>query len=370
MLLALLLVPVHLAYGIAWGTPWGIIVGVQVVFLGAGVGAAGLSLLCSAACGRVLHAVALAAAAIVLGWFAALDGLAYAWTATRFARVGHPLRLLDDLVTSSVSVEVAGLRVLAFLLGAGLAGGLAFLAAIRLARCPVQGTALALPGLFRVRPGKTEHVWDDPVYWRECRSRGARRTLRIGGLLILGLAVVLTVTMRDPATGGLWAQVVDLSRELHAPADHGRDALALPAGERGHRRRASARDAGAAGPGRHRPGRPRLVEAQGCPAPSRPADRDGRDLLGGRCGEDDRRLHRSPALVGRPRWSSPPSGPATSWRSRWVSWPRPARPSPRVALLAGPALLFAWDAAPPVVPQVVQLAWPGIPIDTLICSGT
>ena len=37
MLLALLLVPVHLAYGMAWGTPWGIILGVQVLFLGAGV---------------------------------------------------------------------------------------------------------------------------------------------------------------------------------------------------------------------------------------------------------------------------------------------------------------------------------------------
>ena len=36
MLLALLLVPVHLAYGMAWGTPRGIILSVQVLFLGAG----------------------------------------------------------------------------------------------------------------------------------------------------------------------------------------------------------------------------------------------------------------------------------------------------------------------------------------------
>jgi hypothetical protein len=68
-----------------------------------------------------------------------------------------------------------------------------------------------MPGLLRPRPGKTEHVWDDPVYWRECRSRGARRTLWIGGLLILGLAVVLTVMNRDPAAGSLWSQVVDHS---------------------------------------------------------------------------------------------------------------------------------------------------------------
>ena len=36
-------------------------------------------------------------------------------------------------------------------------------------------------------------------------------------------------------------------------------------------------------------------------------------------------------------------------------------PSPRVALLAGLALLFAWENASPLVPQVVRLAWPGIP---------
>ena len=123
-MLASLLIPVHLACGVAWGAPWGIIVDAQAIFLGAGVVAAGLGLLCSAVCHRLLHAVALTAAAIILGWFAVLDGLASGWTTTRFARIGHPLRLLDDLVTSSVSVEVAGLRVLAFLLGAGFAGGL------------------------------------------------------------------------------------------------------------------------------------------------------------------------------------------------------------------------------------------------------
>ena len=114
--LALLLVLAHLVYGIVWGAPWSFIVSVQFVFLGTVMGAAGLSLLCSAVCDRVVHAVALAAAAIVLGWFVALDGLARTWTITRFARVGHPLRLLDDLTTSSVTVEAAGLRALAFLL--------------------------------------------------------------------------------------------------------------------------------------------------------------------------------------------------------------------------------------------------------------
>jgi hypothetical protein len=210
-LLASLLIPVHLACGVAWGAPWAMIVGVHAIFLGASLIAAGLSLLCSAVCHRVLHAVALAAAAIVLGWFATLDGLANAWTTTRFARIGQPLRLLDDLVTSSVSVEVAELRLIAFLLAAGLAGGLALLGTIRLARCSVQGRALALPGLFRARPGETDSVWDEPVYWRECRSRGARRTLRIGGLLILGLAIFLTFTNRDRAAGGFWAQIVGLS---------------------------------------------------------------------------------------------------------------------------------------------------------------
>ena len=134
----------------------GMIVDAQAIFLGAAVVAAGLSLLCSAVCHRLLHAVALTAAAIILGWFAVLDGLAHGWTTTWFARIGHPLRLLDDLFTTSVSVEVAGLRVHAFLLGAGFAGGLALFATIRLARRSVQGRALALPILFRARPGETE----------------------------------------------------------------------------------------------------------------------------------------------------------------------------------------------------------------------
>ena len=211
-LLALLLVPVHLVYGIAWGAPWGIIVSVQVVFLGAVVGAAGLSLLCSAVCDRVLHAVALAAAAIVLGWFVALDGLARAWTITRFARVGHPLRLLDDLTTSSVTVEVAGLRALAFLLGAGLGGGLACLAAIRLARYPVQ-----LPGPGDARPVSST-AWQDrghlgrpgllarmPIARRPADSSD-RRPADPGARWSS-----MTVMRRDPGVGGLWAQFADVS---------------------------------------------------------------------------------------------------------------------------------------------------------------
>jgi hypothetical protein len=38
-------------------------------------------------------------------------------------------------------------------------------------------------------------------------------------------------------------------------------------------------------------------------------------------------------------------------------------PSLRVALLAGPALLYAWVNAPPLIQQVLLLAWPGIPLD-------
>jgi hypothetical protein len=48
-------------------------------------------------------------------------------------------------------------------------------------------------------------------------------------------------------------------------------------------------------------------------------------------------------------------------------------PSPRVALLAGLALLVAWDAAPQVIPQVVRLAWPGIQTEIplgLLIGGT
>ena len=41
-------------------------------------------------------------------------------------------------------------------------------------------------------------------------------------------------------------------------------------------------------------------------------------------------------------------------------------PSPRIALLAGLALLFAWHAAPPVVPQIVMLVWPRTSVDTQI----
>ncbi len=360
MLLALLLLPVHMAYGMAWGTPWGIIIGVQVLLLGAGVGAAGLSLICSATCSRVLHAVALAAAAIVLGWFAALDGLSYAWTSTRAAREGHPLRLLDDLVTSSVSVEVARQRGLVFLLGAGIGGGLAFLAATRLARCRIEGPVLALPSLFRVRPGKTEHVWDDPVYWRECRSRGARRTLQIGGLLILGLAVALTVTMRDPAKGGLWAQFADLSfNYLRLLIYAGMPLLCLRSSVAiaDERRRGMLAPLFLAGIGPAALVRSKL---KGALRPAVPLTAmvaifwlaDMGTLIGGitnlRLWSDGLVVL---AAVGAGYFLAASLGLLAS----------ACAPSRRVALFAALALLIAWYVAPPMIPQVVRLVWPRIP---------
>jgi ABC-type transport system involved in multi-copper enzyme maturation permease subunit len=361
--LALVLVLAHLTYGMAWGTPWGIIVSVQVVFLGTVMGAAGLSLLCSAVCDRVVHAVALAAVAIILGWFVALDGLARTWTITRFARVGHPLRLLDDLATSSVTVEVAGLRALAFLLGAALGGGLACLAAIRLARYPVHYRDLPVPGLFRVRSGKTEDIWDDPVYWRACRSRGARRTLRIGGRLILGLLIVMTVMKRDPGVGGLWAQFADVSGYyLRLLIVAGMPLLCLRASVAiaDERRRGMLAPLYLAGIG---PASLVWSKLKGAlrPAVSLTAMAVifwlafvGR-LIGG---FTDPRLWLASlavlAAVGAGYFLAVSLGLLASAYA----------PSPRVALLAALGLLFTWNALPQVVPHVVQWAWPGISGDT------
>ncbi len=365
LLLALLLMPVHLAYGMAWGTPWGIILGAQALTLGAGVVAAGLSLICSAACGRVLHAVALAAAAIVLGWFAALDGLSSAWTPARLVRLGHPLRLLDDLVTSSVSVEVAGRHALAFLLGAGLGGGLAFLAAIRLARRPVGGKVLAMPGLFQTRPGKTGRVWDDPVYWRACRSRGARRTVRIGGLLILGLAVALTVARRNPAAGGLWAQFVDLSPGYqHVLIYAGMPLLCLRASVTiaDERRRGTLEPLFLAGIG---PAALVWSKLKGALRPAVPLTAtvtilwlaDVGTLIGGftnpRLWWDGLAVL---AAVGAGYFLAVSLGLLAS----------ACAPSPRAALIAGLALLVAWDTAPQVISRIVELVWPEMPLDTQI----
>jgi ABC-type transport system involved in multi-copper enzyme maturation permease subunit len=364
-LLASLLIPVHLACGVAWGAPWAMIVGVHAIFLGASLIAAGLSLLCSAVCHRVLHAVALAAAAIVLGWFATLDGLANAWTTTRFARIGQPLRLLDDLVTSSVSVEVAELRLIAFLLAAGLAGGLALLGTIRLARCSVQGRALALPGLFRARPGETDSVWDEPVYWRECRSRGARRTLRIGGLLILGLAIFLTFTNRDRAAGGFWAQIVGLSSNYTSMLiQAGMLLLCLRASVTvaDERRRGMLAPLTLAGIG---PARLVWSKLKG---DLRPAVlltatvviiwiTDTGTITGGFV---------NPRLW----WAG--VGVLTAVAAGYflaVSLGLLASayaPSPRIALLAGPGLLFAWGSAGPVLPEFVRLVWPQTSPDTQI----
>ncbi len=363
-LLALLLVPAHLVYGIAWGVPWGIIISIQVVFLGAAIGAAGLGLLGSSACGRVLHAVALAAAAIIFGWFAALDGLASGWVATRLARVGHPLRLLDDLVASPLSADAALVRVLAFLLGSGLGGGLTFLATIRLARRPVEGTVLALPGIFRLRPGKTERVWDDPVYWRECRSRGARRALRIGGLLLMGLAVVLTITMRDPAKGGLWAQVFDLLPNYETFLIRaGMLLLCLRASVTivDERRRGMLAPLALAGVSPARLGWSKL---KGALRPAVPLTAMvvifWVSFMGTVTrGFTDSRLWLDGlgvlAVVGSGYFLAVSLGLLASAFA----------PSLRVALLAAPALLIAWDAAPQFAPQVLEAVWPGISRDTL-----
>lgn len=361
LLLALLLVPVHLAYGMAWGTPWGIVLGVQFLFLGAGVGAAGLGLICSAACGRVLHAVALAAAAIVFGWFAALDGLSSAWSSTRLARVGHPFRLLDDLVTSSVSVEVAAWRALAFLFAAGLGGALAVLAAIRLARRPLEGPVLAVPGQFRARHGKTERIWDDPIYWRECRSRGARRTLRIGGLLILGLAVALTVRKRNPALGGAWAQFAGLSASYAAMLiEFGGLLLGLRASVAiaDERRRGMLAPLYLAGIG---PAGLVWSKLKGALRPAVPLTAmvaifwlsDVGTLIGS---FTNLRLWLDGLVLLTAAGAS--YFLAVSLGLLASAWAR----SLRVALLGGVALLVAWDAAPRVIPRVVHWAWPGISI--------
>jgi hypothetical protein len=368
LLLATFLVPVHLVYGMAWGAPWVIILGAQVVFLGAGVGAAGLSLLSSSACGRVLHAVALAAAAIVLGWFAALDGLAGTRSVARLARTGHPLRLLDDLATSSVSAEVVRLRVLAFLLGAGIGGALAVLAAIALARRPIEGRVLAMPGLFRARPGKTEPVWDDPVYWRECRSRGARRTLRIGGLLLLGLAVVLSLTWLDLARGGLWTQLVEHSSHYeNLLIKVGMLMLCLRASATivDERRRGMLAPLALAGIS------PAHLVWSKLRAALRPAvlltaiiviawvadamAQTGR-LIDSRLWLDSFGVL---AAVGAGYFLAVSLGLLASSHA----------PSLRVALLVGPALLIAWNAAPQLVWQVIDSACPGISPDTRTWLG-
>jgi hypothetical protein len=361
MLLASFLVPVHLAYGMASGTPWSVILSVHGVVLGGAMGAAGLGLLFSAVCGRVLHAVALAAAAIMFGWFAALDGLAGGWAAARLARAGNPLRLLDDLLVSAVPDEVARVHVLAFLLAVGLGSALALLAAIRLARRPVEGTVLAMRSLFWARPGKTKHVWDDPVYWRECRSRGARRTLRIGGVLLLVLVVVLFVANRDPAAGGLWAQFAGLSSNyMNLLIQAGTLMLCLRASVLivEERRRgmlaplalagiSPARLVGSKLRGVARPAVPLIAMIMilwvWCAA--QVSDRfvgfiDSRLWLDG--------VLALSALVGGYFLAISIGLLASSFA-----------PSLRVALLAGPALLYTWVNAGAVVQQVLLFVWPG-----------
>ncbi len=264
-----------------------------------------------------------------------------------------------------LSVEVCGLRVLAFLFGAGLGCGLAFLATIRLARCAVQGTVLALPGLFRARPGKTDHVWDDPVYWRECRSRGARRTLKIAGLLLLGLAVVLTVANRDSAAGGLWSQVANLSPNYtNLLINAGMLMLCLRASVTivEERRRGMLAPLFLAGIG---PARVVWSKLKGVLRPAVPLTAIVVTLwvadMGTVIGSfTDPRLWLDGlgvlAAVGAGYFLAVSLGLLAS----------SCAPSPRVALLAGPALLVAWNAGPQVVPQVLRLAWPGISSDTCI----
>jgi ABC-type transport system involved in multi-copper enzyme maturation permease subunit len=364
-LLFSLLVPVHLAYGIAHGASWDIILRVQVVFLGAAVGAAGLSLLCSAACGHVLHAVGFAAAAIVLGWFAALDGLAYAWPGIRFAAAGHPFRLLDDLAKSAASAEVAWVRVLGFLLAAGIGASLAFLAAIRVARVSIAGTVLVLPGLLRLRPGKSEPIWDDPVYWRECRSRGARRVVRIGGLLLLGLAVVCTVMQRDSARSGFWAQLLDLAPNYSNLLIHvGTLMLCLRASVAivDERRRGMLAPLALAGIS---PAHLVWSKLKGALRPAIPLSGMILILWVGHTGMFigrfvDSRLWLDAmgvfAAVAAGYFLAVSLGLLASSLA----------PSLRVALLVGVALLVAWDNAGRLVPDVLRLACPGISSDTTL----
>ena len=70
-----------------------------------------------------------------------------------------------------------------------------------------------------------------------------------------------------------------------------------------------------------------------------------------------------PGSGGTASGSSPPSGPAISCPSLGLL-ASAYSPSPRVALLAGPALLFAWESASPLLPEIVSLVWPRTSPDT------
>jgi hypothetical protein len=315
----------------------------------------------------VLHALALGAAAIRFGWFAPLDGLAGGWAAARPARAGHPFRLLDELLVSAAPDEIARVHVLAFLLGTALGGGLTLLAAIRLARRPVEGTVLSLPALFRARPGRTEQAWDDPVYWREYRSRGARRTLRLGGLLLSGLAVVLFVVRRDPAEGGLWAQFAGLSGAyLNLLTQAGMLMLCLRSSVMivEERRRGMLAPLALAGIS------PSRLVGSKLKAAVRPAvPLTALIVIVSVC-------HITTAISGPigftdPRlWLDGVAALAAAGAGYFLAislglLASSCAPSLRVALLAGPALLFAWINAPYPVQQVLLLVGPGSPRDML-----
>ena len=145
--------------------------------------------------------------------------------------------------------------------------------------------------------------------------------------------------------------------ELHEHADPGRDALTLPAGERDHRRRARR---GMLAP---------LVLAGISPA------RLGWSKLKG----DLRPAVPLTAIVVM-IWMADTGTMAHSFADARLWWDglgvlaavgagfflavslgllaSAYSPSPRVALLAGPALLFAWDSASPLLPEFIRLVWP------------
>jgi hypothetical protein len=198
------------------------------------------------------------------------------------------------------------------------------------------------------------------VYWRECRSRGARRTLRIGGLLLLGLAVVVFVAMRDPAAGGLWAQFTGLSTNyMTMLIQAGRLILCLRASVMivEERRLGMLAPLALAGIS---PARLVGSKLRGALRPAVPLIamvlilwvRECARMTGSFVGFIDPRLWLDSVLA----LSAVVAGYflAVSMGLLASSF----APSLRIALLAGPALLYSWVNVTPVVQHVLLLAWP------------
>ena len=201
--------PSHLIASGRGMVPLLLVAKVHLVMLMAPAAAAAIGVAVSSFTRRTMHAVALAAAAMLFGWFGTLDLLGRVAAVAAIAGALHPMRLLGRLLPAEPLPPLDTPSLPPFLVGSGLLITLGVAVGIGLVRRP-PARERAWSGPWAARADRPAlEVWDHPVLWRECRLPGGRRLSRATWIVALSLVATFALVRGGWTWPGVVRSVAD-----------------------------------------------------------------------------------------------------------------------------------------------------------------